>query len=687
MARTKGTYTISANIEPEAAAPLDARMRVATKADLTASGSFPYPWIGMKCYVTEEDKEYQLKATPPTSLSNWEKVVDSADLEDTAKQINDNIATGNNAYTNLIIELIGKIANIEDNLKNDKYTVFDTAVFTSGSFGRDFLPEHTRLMFCTQIELSYTATFAAAGNEVLTLNNKAINVPVESGEQTVSIKIVCEGLSTKIYSSGILISQNNDSIILSVGITSADTSLTQSDVFKYAYSYVPYAEVNVAYPYPVYEKRPSGNTPGSIFYGTKKWTSKNNESAWNNDYIAMYQLGENMTGFNQGCYAQTWETQMEHIYMANWDFSHFVAWNNVFEWTNTDFAIRGLNRPYRFDFSKVNLKNMANPPYNFCFFPRFTGAATYGSIINALEWKNIKRFYAPQQFLTESFGDLSAVDISGLTSLSNLFYWDMNLKYVGDIGKWKLTDKITALGGIFRHCYNLRGISKEIGNWDTSNVTTLSGAFQNAMFMGDETLSLLGNWDTGNVTQMVITFGYGEIPDQSDFTYVYINNIGPLPGIQEKRTDLSFIENWDVHSCTTFQAFAQNNPYLVNIGDLRNWDTTALTDIDCFLLNCTALETFKMPNIPNGANVTDMVKGCTSLANIELNALNVAAISFEDCPLTKQSVLNLINAATADTSITLKQSVYDAYASDSDVMAAIASKASSSITVSLVRAA
>ena len=94
-----------------------------------------------------------------------------------------------------------------------------------------------------------------------------------------------------------------------------------------------------------------------------------------------------------------------------------------------------------------------------------------------------------------------------------------------------------------------------------------------------------------------------------------------------------------------------------------------------------------MPSIPRGTDVDDFVKGCTSLANVELNALNVAAISFEDCPLTKQSVLNLINAATDDVDITLKQTVYDAVASDSDVTTAIATKASGNITVQLVRAA
>lgn len=71
MARTKGTFNISANIETNASAPLDARERVATKADLTASGSFPYFYEGMMVYVVSEQKRYTLKGSDPTVLANW----------------------------------------------------------------------------------------------------------------------------------------------------------------------------------------------------------------------------------------------------------------------------------------------------------------------------------------------------------------------------------------------------------------------------------------------------------------------------------------------------------------------------------------------------------------------------------------------------------------------------------------
>ena len=74
MARQKGTANFSGNLEVLASAPLDARTKVATKADLTASGQFPYPFVGMETYVVAENKKYRLIADDPTVLANWEEV-------------------------------------------------------------------------------------------------------------------------------------------------------------------------------------------------------------------------------------------------------------------------------------------------------------------------------------------------------------------------------------------------------------------------------------------------------------------------------------------------------------------------------------------------------------------------------------------------------------------------------------
>lgn len=78
MARQKGTFSLSANLEPRAAAPLDARSKVALKSDLTTEGTFPYPYEGMEVYVVEEKKKYILTGEDPTVVGNWKEAGNDA---------------------------------------------------------------------------------------------------------------------------------------------------------------------------------------------------------------------------------------------------------------------------------------------------------------------------------------------------------------------------------------------------------------------------------------------------------------------------------------------------------------------------------------------------------------------------------------------------------------------------------
>lgn len=71
MGRTKGTYTLTSNIEPKVGAPLDARTIVKLLADLTANNTFEYPYKGMKVFVEENNKSYTLVGSDPTVSTNW----------------------------------------------------------------------------------------------------------------------------------------------------------------------------------------------------------------------------------------------------------------------------------------------------------------------------------------------------------------------------------------------------------------------------------------------------------------------------------------------------------------------------------------------------------------------------------------------------------------------------------------
>jgi hypothetical protein len=71
MARIQGTLKLSSNIEPRVGAPLDARLVVDTKSELTREGNFTYCYVGMIVSVKDESKLYILKAKPATEAANW----------------------------------------------------------------------------------------------------------------------------------------------------------------------------------------------------------------------------------------------------------------------------------------------------------------------------------------------------------------------------------------------------------------------------------------------------------------------------------------------------------------------------------------------------------------------------------------------------------------------------------------
>lgn len=71
MARKKGTLNMGNNLEALVDAPLDPREVVPLKADLTDPDSFPYFYLGMQVFVTEEMKRYTLVGDDPTNIASW----------------------------------------------------------------------------------------------------------------------------------------------------------------------------------------------------------------------------------------------------------------------------------------------------------------------------------------------------------------------------------------------------------------------------------------------------------------------------------------------------------------------------------------------------------------------------------------------------------------------------------------
>ena len=74
MARAQGSANFAGSLEVLAGAPIDARLVVNTKTDLTDPTSYSYKYIGMIVSVKDEGNAYILTADDTTDLANWKLI-------------------------------------------------------------------------------------------------------------------------------------------------------------------------------------------------------------------------------------------------------------------------------------------------------------------------------------------------------------------------------------------------------------------------------------------------------------------------------------------------------------------------------------------------------------------------------------------------------------------------------------
>ena len=590
-----------------------------------------------------------------------------------------------------------------------------------------------------------TADTAVINGQTVNLGNTHST----TGSETNTLKVVRDMNSLNVYCNNNLVGNITDTVILTVQINSAnftEESVSASDVYTYVeYTEVDVKSKNgyaISEGYDgtiVYWNRAvQMGTVGKI--GTLPYSFSEQQTK------AVYAVGTALAGANtfglmmsaytevdESHYAVAEENIIRYCYMANWDLSALTKLYCVFSnWavnTTITAALRAQDPLIfrkgikRLDFTKVKYCDNGGLQ-TFDRIAHRASCVSMGSfqgIANAIahissSGSGYFRIY--DNYKVRSYGDLSKIDMSKVKQIGSLFSNCHDLEFVGDIGKWNITSTTTAASAAFRLCFKLRGISSEIANWDVSNVNGLNAFFESTLYIGDDTVKDLGKWNTSSCQNMRSMFSYfaprmlnttrvdENLIDDRDLRIVVENaysiandelteeqrrakelqNISMLQYmIINKKTDLSFVDQWITNAYTRLEDFFAFNPFLVNVGDLRKWNLPNLNPSQGargMFQYCIALESIKFPTIAAGVDITDIVRGCFALANIEINALS-NDISFEDCPLTKQSVLNLINAATTNLEITLKPSVYEAYAQDSDVVAALAAKAGQNVNVTL----
>ena len=144
------------------------------------------------------------------------------------------------------------------------------------------------------------------------------------------------------------------------------------------------------------------------------------------------------------------------------------------------------------------------------------------------------------------------------------------------------TISTTSLENTFRSCTNFNGA---IGNWDVSGVTNMQFVFLSASSFSQD----ISGWNVSSVTSMYQMF-YAASSFNQDIRSWDVSSVTNMFQVFIDAT--SFNQNlgsWNVSSVTTIQGMFNNADGMssANLGAVKDWTITALTNGTGFQSNCT----------------------------------------------------------------------------------------------------
>ena len=243
--------------------------------------------------------------------------------------------------------------------------------------------------------------------------------------------------------------------------------------------------------------------------------------------------------------------------------------------------------------------------------------------INGVEYTVVDREMLEQMLLNDE--DVTKVCTTRITDMSFLIaYWGGNELFNQDIGNWDVSN-VTDMSGMFD---SAQYFNQPIGNWDVSNVTDMGYMFNFAYSFNQE----IGNWDVSNVTNMGYMFSSFQT---DDFTTSFNQDIGNWDVSNVVNMQFMFdgnesfnqdISDWDVSNVNNMRyMFSQNSPFNHDIG---NWDVSNVTDMFNMFWNNSV---FNQPigdwNVSSVTNMGSMFRDAASF-NQPIGDWDVSNVSY-----------------------------------------------------------
>ena len=233
--------------------------------------------------------------------------------------------------------------------------------------------------------------------------------------------------------------------------------------------------------------------------------------------------------------------------------------------------------------------------------------------------------------------DLSNMDTSGMTNMSNMFSDNTSLTNI-TFGNNFNTANVTNMSGMFKNCTILKTI--DLSSFDTSNATIFASMFMNCQ--GLQNLDLK-SFNTSNVERMETMFYNCSSLTSLDLSSFNTSNVERMEGMFYNCSSLTSLDlsNFNTSKITDMTYMFNRCKSLTNINlssfdtsnvsslydtfagltslkvlDLSSFDTSKVTNMGRMFLNSNNLVTIYVSDLWNISNVTAasrMFEGCTSL--------------------------------------------------------------------------
>ena len=203
--------------------------------------------------------------------------------------------------------------------------------------------------------------------------------------------------------------------------------------------------------------------------------------------------------------------------------------------------------------------------------------------------------------------DLSNMDTSGMTNMSNMFSGNTLLTSI-NFGDNFNTSNVNNMRAMFNDCNSLKKL--DLSGFNTSDVTSMDSMFRKCKSLKNIDLS---NFDTTNVITMAYMF-----EECSSLTNLDLSSFG---------TSKVKLMNDMFYNCSNLLSL-----------DLSNFDTSNVTNMTNMFWKCNALITLDLTNFDtsNVNNMGSMFRDCASLTNLDLSSFDTSNVNnmgsmFRDC--------------------------------------------------------